>query len=450
MQQLFLFLVTIVVAADPAVAWPKDLQQKLQAVAKMESKKYNCSISIAVRSANDFLAVADGVADFRNTQVQTTVTDKFAWGSCTKMHTAASILNLVSKGAFSLDDTVASLVDDILGKMDRANPGQNFSKVEDLWGKNITSVTVRELLSMKSGVPDFDTATPNPQGANTDPLRAELYKHPQRSDSPTQLMSEPWVASQWVDCKAGSMGPPGVEFCYSSTGFMLLGFILAQHHQVSDWKDFDQSEHLPAYLKEHIVFAMDGTPVSYGSVRGYDRTTYNMPAGTHNDHDNGDVKGVFAGWTASNIVATPSAMANLTWEIYSTNSLAPKALVDEMIPPRPSPLHPFSIYGLGTFNLEMVTGHKDEYGRGYGHFGATYGYQSISGYFPALNITMAIGTNIETDNQVQPTDTFCQAYNAVAEAMLSESITCRFEEHGYFGGVCICSRIPQARLTAIV
>jgi CubicO group peptidase (beta-lactamase class C family) len=432
-------------------AWPSDLQQKLQAVAKMESEKYNCSISIAVRSSDDFLAVADGVADFSN-QAQAKVTDKYAWGSCTKMHTAVSIMNLISKGAFTLDHTVASLVDDVVGKMHQADPSQKFSKVEDLWGVNITQVTVRELLGMQSGVPDFDTATPNPRGVNTDPLRAELYKTPDRSDTPAELMSEPWVANHWVDCKAGHMGPPGVKFCYSSTGFMLLGLILAQHHQVSDWKDFDQSEYLPDYLKSQVVFARNGTPVSYGSVRGYDRTSYNMPSKTYNDHDNGDVKGVFAGWTASNIVSTPSAMANLTWEIYSAYSLAPKEFVDQMAPPKRSLRHPFSIYGLGTFNLNMETGQQGEYARGYGHLGATYGYQSISGYFPALNITVAIGTNIETDNQVQPSDAFCQAYNTVAGAMLNQTITCTFKQSGYYGGACKCTAIqlPAEQLAFVV
>lgn len=89
----------------------------------------------------------------------------------------------------------------------------------------------------------------------------------------------------------------------------------------------------------------------------------------------------------------------------------------------------------------MVTGQKGEYGTGYGHLGATYGYQSVSGYFPALNITLAVATNMETDEQVQPSDTICFAYNAIAGAMLGQNITCTFQMKGYYGGVCKCDAI---------
>lgn len=416
------------------VGLPEGLEQKLQAIAKIEAAKYNCSISLAVRSGSDLVMVADGIVDFK-AQTRAKVTDKYAWGSCTKMHTAASIMKLVSKGAFTLDHTIASLVDDVLGKMHKANPGQNFSKVEDLWGANITSVTIRQLLSMQAGVPDFDTAVPS-VGQFTDPLRAALYKTPDHLDTPSELMSVPWVAKHWVNCTHGMM-----KFCYSSTNFMLLGFVLAQYAKLADWKDLDQTEILPNYLKDEIVFAKDGTPVSYGSARGYDRTSYNMPKGVYNDHDNGDVKGVFAGWTASNLVSSAAAMANMTWEIYAAYSFAPKEFADQMIPPKPTHLHPMSIYGLGTFNLDMETGQKGEYGQGYGHLGATYGYQSVSGYFPALNITLALATNIETDDQVQPSDAYCLAFNAVAGAMLNQNITCTFKTGGYYGGSCNCTQI---------
>lgn len=426
-------------------AFPSGLEKKLQSVAESEAAKYKCSISIAARSADSTVEVAAGTVDFK-TKAQAKVTDKYAWGSCTKMHTAASIMNLVSKGVIKLDDTISSLVDDVLGKFKAANPSQSFSRVEDLWGGNITSVTIRQLLSMKDGVPDFDTATPSRTGQNTDPLRAQLYKEPNVMATPTELMSVPWVEGQWTEPRSKSF-----DFRYSSTNFMLLGLVLAQHaHNVSVWTELDQSKLLPDYLKGEIVFAKDGTPVSYGSARGYDRTSYNMPKGTYNDHDNGDIKGVFAGWTASNIVASAMAVANMTWEIYAAYSFAPKEFTDQMIPPKPTLMHPYSIYGLGTFNLGGTTGHKDAYGYGYGHLGATYGYQSISGYFPKLNITLAIATNIETDNQVQPSDTICFAYNAIAGAMLGKNISCTFQAGGYYGGACKCDSIDDASQPVIV
>jgi len=65
-------------------------------------------------------------------------------------------------------------------------------------------------------------------------------------------------------------------------------------------------------------------------------------------------------------------------------------------------------YGLATFNLSHHTGVEGPKGIAYGHLGATYGYQSIVAYFPALDFSLAIGTNTETDYQSQPSDAMCR------------------------------------------
>lgn len=427
---------------EAMLGFPEDLAEKLKTIAKMEAAKYNCSISIAARSSDDIVAVADGITDFK-AKTTAKVTDKYAWGSCTKMHTAASIMNLVSKGLFSLDDTVSSLVDDVLKNFSRVNPKQNFSTLEEIWGDHITHVTIRQLLGMTDGVPDFDTATPMPGRTSLDPLRADLYQTPDHLNGPTELMTVPWVRNTWVNCHSRFHVPPG--FCYSSTNYILLGLVLSRFAQVSDWMELDQAKSLPTYLQDEIAFAKDGSPSSLGVVPGYDRTSYNMPRGVHNDHDNGHVKGVFAGWTASNLVTSAPAMANLTWEIYAAHTFAPKQLIEEMVPPKTTVHHPLVIYGLGTFSLNMFTGQRGDYGVAYGHLGATYGYQSLAAYFPALNITLAVGTNIETDDQVQPADTLCYAYNAIAGSMLNTNISCTFSERGYYGGICKCTQIDSSR-----
>eukprot|EP00913_Durusdinium_trenchii_P016551 g15556.t1 len=150
------------------------------------------------------------------------------------------------------------------------DPSQNFSSVEELWGADLAKTTLRQLLSMQSSIPDFDTATPSKGGGiSKDPLRAELYTTPNHFYKPTELMS---------------------------------------------------------------------------------------------------VEGVFAGWTASNVVATAAHIADLSWEIWKEHSLAPEALVKQMIP---SAMH---IYGMGAFNVGLFSGGvRGPLGQGYGHLGATYG-----------------------------------------------------------------------------
>eukprot|EP00913_Durusdinium_trenchii_P016550 g15555.t1 len=69
-----------------------------------------------VRTPSGKAAVASGVVDFENAQ-PAKESDLYPWGSVTKMFTAASVMKLVGSGKFRLDDAIAPLVDDLLGKM---------------------------------------------------------------------------------------------------------------------------------------------------------------------------------------------------------------------------------------------------------------------------------------------------------------------------------------------
>ena len=76
------------------------------------------------------------------------------------MLTGTGILRLVSQGVMKLSDPVPQYIDPFLRKMKAKNPAQNFSSMQDLFGPETAKVTVEDLLGMKSGVPDYDTASP--------------------------------------------------------------------------------------------------------------------------------------------------------------------------------------------------------------------------------------------------------------------------------------------------
>merc|ERR1712064_47891 len=108
---------------------------------------------------------------------------------------------------------------------------------------------------------------------------------------------------------------------------------------------------------------------------------------------------------------------------------------------------------MGTFNLASVTGHREKYGAAYGHLGATYGYQSITSYYPEANFAMAVASNIETDYQRQGMDVLCVAYNGILEVMLNQSLNCSFVARGYYTSECRCARHPveaAAAVTAVI
>jgi len=204
-----------------------------------------------------------------------TASSRFAWGSITKMWTGASIMQLVAKGSLKLDEPFAPHVDAQLADMKRVGfPGMDsFSKVSDLWGDAVNAVTIRNLLAMQSGIPDFDTANPSRFGPDTDTFRATVYAHPCTDYLETTLMSLPWVATHKLTSK------PGQGFHYSSTNFGLLGLILARHAGVtSPPLAFNQSSFLPPQFRsvaDEMHWAIRGSPHDNGVVDGYDRTDYN-------------------------------------------------------------------------------------------------------------------------------------------------------------------------------
>ena len=75
----------------------------------------------------------------RDDPTRATTDDKFEIGSQTKMMTTTVLLHLVDEGHFSLDDRLADVMD-----------------VTTLsWMANIEEVTVRQLMTHTSGIPDF-------------------------------------------------------------------------------------------------------------------------------------------------------------------------------------------------------------------------------------------------------------------------------------------------------
>ena len=143
---------------------------------------------------------------------------------------------------------------------------------------------------------------------------------------------------------------------------------------------------------------------------------------------------MFAGWTAADLVGTPQDIAKFIYDVYAPPyKLVAKEYVDMMY--NSSTL---TGYGLATFNLTRRTGQSGPDGVAMGHLGATYGYQSIVAYNPAMDFSLTVATNIERDGQDQPADTLCSVYNTVRAIVRGlPAPTCTFS-HGYYSGGCHC------------
>jgi hypothetical protein len=127
-----------------------------------------------------------------------------------------------------------------------ANPSQNFTSLAELFGPETVNVTIEDLLGMKSGIPDYDTASPSGK-MPTDLLRQTAYDHPTDSYTPSEMLNLPW-------CRKGHLlFPPGVcdkakyGNCYTSTNFVLLGMVLA--NQVGSFDHVNNALQLAKFIQ---------------------------------------------------------------------------------------------------------------------------------------------------------------------------------------------------------
>lgn len=141
---------------------------------------------------------AKGVVDLDHT-TPATVEHKFEVASQTKMMTTAILLQLVEEGHFALDDRLADVMD-----------------VTPLsWMPNIHEVTLEQLMTHTSGIPDFVNTTEVQEA-----MEAMLTQDP-----PQPIGVEEFLRLfQATNLPATS--EPGAEASYSNTGFTLLGLLI--------------------------------------------------------------------------------------------------------------------------------------------------------------------------------------------------------------------------------
>ena len=95
-------------------------------------------------------------------------------------HTQNSVTTVMFRvGRLSLDDKVAPIVDPYFAKYGygRAKDGSNLTLAR-LFGPEAENITIRQLATMRAGVPDFDTAKPNETGwCNFSTIQPALHRH---------------------------------------------------------------------------------------------------------------------------------------------------------------------------------------------------------------------------------------------------------------------------------
>ncbi|MCF4098711.1 serine hydrolase domain-containing protein [Maritalea mediterranea] len=271
----------------------------------------------------------------RDPFMATTSQHRFYIASSGKMMVAAAILHHVASGQLELDELAWPHINNIEG-IDRL--------------ENADRVTIRQLLQHTSGLAEylsdeFDTAS---------------------WDDPTH---------QWAVAEALSFAydepaafPPGTDYEYTNTNYVLLGHMLAQLDG-SLAQSLDRHIFTPANMTQSTVGANANAP---NLARGYDR-------------DGEDASALAWASTLGDgpVVTTAGDLGRFLRALFQENSILEPDMLSLMLQgSRHEPT-----YGLG------VGVQSDEWGTWYGHSGAYDGFEAFERHYPERRATLVILLN---------------------------------------------------------
>jgi len=343
MKPSSLFICLLLLLTQTAIAQSK--KEKLDKLMKTyhQYNMFDGSVLVAENGKVIYKA-AFGMAN-REWNIPNTPDTKFMIGSVSKPITALLMLLQVQKGLVNLDKTIADYLPEFAGKP-------------------AAKITVRQLLSHTSGMPNYD-------------IIRDFFPRISRQN----FTREDYVK---VYMDSALTFAPGSSYYYSSWGYFTLGYIM---EKVSG-KSYSQ------LMKEEIF-----DKIGMNSSGSYFHTQVVAKRATGYDYG-------FDGYTSSDFRDQSNTMG--TGDLYSTvedlfklntaltnNTLLNKQLTDEMFKPGMPPAG----YGFGWFNKNFKYSLTDTVASNF-HLGMTEGFLSFVVRIPSTNSFIVILCNSS------PTDFF--------------------------------------------
>ena len=261
-------------------------------------------------------------------------------GSVTKTFTATAVLKLVDAGAIGLDDPIAAYLEGV---------------------PNGEAITVRQLLTMSSGLTDY-TKIPG--------FEEFLFADPRREFPPTELLDLAFTAP--------AQFPPGERFEYSNTNYILLGLLVERIG----------GKPLAEYLTENILspLSLDNTSLPAGTRFA----SPHAPGYTESFEDGGapqqatDWSSSFT-WAAGAMTSTLEDMRSWMPALATGALLSPELHKQRLETiPEPGGAADFG-YGMGVFTVAGWIGHN----------GSVPGYQTVAIYLPERETTLIVMINTD-------------------------------------------------------
>jgi len=293
----------------------------------------------------------------------------FDIGSIEKNFQATLALLLAEEGLISLDDPLKKW----------------FPSYPHINGK----ITIRQLLNMTSGIDKF----------------VEDPNSPYRIGYVNIQHEKIWTWEDIYDTYIGQPNfEPGTKSEYSTTNYIVLKHIIEKAAQEKQIKLFEERllkpYHLDHTLADFFAPIPENMPISHGWCD------------IDPDEDAEDISaGYSLNWIVSLspmlVYSTPGDMAKWVDALYHKKTVLGEEMLKEMLsfhgPVQNEPM--MYGYGLGVvdINLGAILSNWEDI-QVYGHLGSQFGYTSFVGYFPELEISVAImfnrGCDLETDRAV--------------------------------------------------
>lgn len=314
---------------------PPDLASKLQAALRgmpPEGGGIAATVMTPDGTWSGAAGTADGVDDLA-------VDSQFGIGSGTKPIIAAQVMRLVEAGEISLDA-----------------PATDYLPADFTFDTN--GATVRQLLSHRSGIPDWYHGMDDRFAEDRDRV---------------------WTLEEVLALVPATRRPAGAAHEYADTNFNLLGLVI-EHVRQQPLVDVLRDGVLRVDGTERLIWQPEEAPTEpLAMPRGESRETFEEGLG-YLPSISDTVDGAAGG------MASDSLSLARWWRAFCAGDIVSEASLTEM-----STLYNDE-YGLGLFNP------ADGYAQGVGHLGANFGYSSWSGCLTQDPLVVVVLRNFEDDN----------------------------------------------------
>jgi D-alanyl-D-alanine carboxypeptidase len=293
-----------------------------------------------------------GVADIE-TGAPLSLDASFRAGSIMKPFVAVTVLQLIEEGKLSLETLMTEVLPEEYKSL-FANAGR---------------ITVRMLLEHSSGIPEWLT-----------PGAIE-----QISAEPTKV----WKVSEFLGLAAAqpAVFAPGEGYSYSNTDYNLLGLIIENVTGMS-WREAVAERVITPLGLQHTKLPAPGdNSMPEGFMHGYEPLNGGMVDLSLTDPSMAGAAGGGA------LVTTVADLARFMAALRGGELFQQEETLSEMMTFIDAPDEGGQVgYGLG-LQQYMLPGGLELIG----HLGSTAGYRAFTGYFPGLDLSIALAFNSQAD-----------------------------------------------------